>query len=346
MITQRDGQWLRDGVAYPTLADALGSPSNTGQILTAAAWRWLSASVSGIEPVGPDQVRQMAEDVWAREVRRPIDGGSADSAPHATAERTDAPANGWVHDAALVEREDGSVELMLWTELSLDVYEQVDSGRLAYASILASLEDDGAQLHSLALTNMPADHRVAPATVARVRGAMTPIVGVESALTRAGGPMNDQQTSAPSAPADAPAETKREGMTPEEMAAKLEELAGKIAALEAALAARTAELAAARTAPVETAEQAVERAIRAGKISRASRDAWTHVARASRDVFDAHVASAPSLFDRVTAPESKASAETRSIESAPADAVISRAQDLLRNAGLTRAAEGLARKGG
>jgi hypothetical protein len=273
VITQRDGRWLRDGAAYPTLADALGEPPKDGQILAAAAWRWLSASVSGIEPVGPEQVRQMAEDVWAREVRRPIDGGSADSAPHATAERTDAPANGWVHNAAIVEREDGAVELMLWAELSLDVYEQVDSGRLAYASILASLADDGAQLHSLALTNLPADHRVAPATVARVRGAMTPIVGVESALTRAGGPMTDQQTSAPSAPADAPAETKREGMTPEEMAAKLEELAGKIAALEAALAARTAELAAARTTPVETAEQAVEQTIHAGKISHASHNA-------------------------------------------------------------------------
>lgn len=342
---------MRDGVARATLAEALGEGERWPQLLTAAAWRWLSASVSGLEPVTADVVRQMAEDVWTREARRPIDGGTLDSPPHATAERSDAPANGWVHDAALVEREDGSVELMLWCELSLDVYELVDSGRLAYASILASLPETGsAVLHSIALTNLPGDPRVGAASVERTTGLPTPIAGVAGALRRAGGQeMTDTKPvaeAAREAPADAPAEA-RETMTPDEMAAKLEELAGKIAALEEMLAARTAELAEARSqGPAETAEQVVERAIREGKIKRSDRALWIGIgarSAAGLDVLRQHVAETQSIYARVTSAESAQHAASMLAVRGPEEDAIERAIALAPPALAARIRE---RKGG
>lgn len=344
-ITQTASGWERDGVAHSTLSDALGEPPQTPQLLTVASWRWLSASVSGIAPIGPDEVRAMAVDVWTRESRRPIDGGSADSAPHATAERSDAPANGWIHDAAIVARSDGSVELMVWAELAIDVWELVDTGRLAYASILASLatESQPVMLHSLALTNMPADPRVGAASVSRTRGVLTPIDGVAGALARAGGVMGakasaaEPQTDKPAAEPDKGTEAEgateeRAAMSPEEMSAKIEELIAEIAALKEQLSARTEELAQARTqAPAETAEQLVERAIRDGKLRRTDAKRWTQIASASAAALESvrrHIEETPSIYARVTRAESAESRATRGVEISPEDAALQRAIEI------------------
>lgn len=305
-ITLVDGSWSAKGARFDTLEAALGTPVIASPILPEYTAQWISASVvGGVAQVTPEVLAALVDDVRTRKVKRPVDGGSEDSEPHATARRSDALANGWIHDARLVLTGDGP-EMQVLAELIPSIAANRKSGRLAYASIHASVTKDGpgSQFHGLALTNMPLDPNVHASTIQRAHPP-TPTPPRE-AIERAR-PAEDKMT--PDKPKDPPAEVKA-AMTPEEMGAKLEEMAAmvaaqaeEIAALKAALTGTTEELAASRAAQVdETPEKLTDKAISEGRIPRDQRPVYVELARKSRDSFDRIIAARAPLTGRIVSP--------------------------------------------
>jgi hypothetical protein len=291
------------------------------------AWRWLDASSVEREADFPGghideaTLAELAVSLERASMPVPIDGGAVDAsmAPspvHGTAHDSGTPANGWAHRAALVTRSDGA-HLYLYAELWPTVAVEVDRGRIAYGSVLfqsseldASGAMRGAKLLGHALTNNPANRRLAPSTAVRSGSSGATIVLRGSTHTLRGStmakadPKKDDPKKEDPAPvaevkkADAPVEGEPEPMDKD---ARIAELEAVVAELQAQLEASRAEGSAlraeaeARSAsapdPVELAARAeelaaaeaastVDTAIREGRVLAVARERWIAVVRA------------------------------------------------------------------
>ena len=303
------GSWRASGQDFATLEQALGAPDIT-PLMPSSVTRWISASVAGMPRVTPEVLAALAADVSTRAIRRPVDGGSADSPPHATAERSDALANGWVHAARVIQRDEGTHELMLFAELLPDVAASFDAGRLAYASIYAEATSDGvgSMLHSLALTNLPLDPNVTAATVARARKSPPAVTQAANArAVPAEGTHMEPTQAAPAAKPVVAAESSDPMATMQaqidELKKMVEQLMSEKAAIAAALESTTKELVNARAATgAETPESLFENAVREGRLTRADSAVFVEFARKSPELFKSIVASRPALTGRIVSP--------------------------------------------
>ena len=325
-ITLIDGSWSANGQRFTTLEAALGTPVIASPILPEYTAQWISASVvGGVKQVTPEVLAAFVEDVRTRKVKRPIDGGSEDSEPHATARRSDALANGWIHDARLVLTGDGP-EMQVLAELIPSIAANRASGRLAYSSIHASVTKDGpgSQLHGLALTNMPLDPNVHASTIQRAFPS-TPTPSRE--LIERARPAEDKMT--PDKPKDTPpakdevkAADAPATMSLEELTAKVMAQADEIAALKAALSSTTTELAASRAAQAsESPEKLADKAIGEGRIPRTERAVYVELARTSRESFETIVAARAPLVGRIVSPAQSVELSQRpsALAATPAD---------------------------
>lgn len=149
----------------PTFCDADSGECN-------GVYRWLDASAEeddspdGKTQVTGDGIRTMAARLCEGDPIM-IDGGSADSGAHASAEDTAALANGWAYVGVDFVDPDGRVHLALYAELLPDIAKAFDTGRLARGSIFFGHAKDNpgdALLLSHALTNIPAVQGLTPST--------------------------------------------------------------------------------------------------------------------------------------------------------------------------------------
>lgn len=246
----------------------------------------------------------------------PIDGGyvegMAPSAVHGTAEDTGTPANGWAHCGVSVLRADGALHLFLYSELWPSVAVEVDRGRIAYGSVLltASSTDEGGgyrgvRLMGHALTNDPANRRLSPSTAIRA-DSVNPIV-MRATSSRLRGVHMPKSTKAAAAAdetvkrdaavtkaAELEVETETEAPAEDDKDKMIAELQARVAELSSQLEAMMAEAEARAAADAETStkkaaadaaareaeiQNALDVAIRDGRILAASRARFEKVAR-------------------------------------------------------------------
>lgn len=294
------------------------------------AFRWLDAS--GVESaaefpsghIDEQTIEELAAFINRAPMPAPIDGGSvpADLTPspvHGTAIDSGTPANGWAHEGCPVRHADGVLHLYLRSELWPTIAAEFDRGRIAYGSVLidAARVDEtgayrGARLLGHALTNNPANRRLIQSTAVRGGGIV---------LRASSTALRSNMKTKPTPAADKPkTETKPAETTPKEAAragemevesedgsmpppATLEEAMAQIEQLSATVSALQAELAARSETPAEdpkkveaerekAAVEAVERALKEGRIRPEAREQWLKVARSDVGHFDKMTAGA------------------------------------------------------
>lgn len=331
VLEDKDGQAFADSDSLTDLLDEalpLLDVAKRSRVMPDGVMRWLDAASEERAEEFPDghidagTLEELAEYTNRSPMPAPVDGGAVvgmlPSPVHGSAHDSGTPANGWVHAAAIVIR-DGSTHLYLRAELLPEIATEVDRGRIAFGSVLvqaSSLSEAGALrgavLSGHALTNNPANRRLAPSTA--VRESSEPRVLVMRSgptLLQHGYSMSKSKTKAaavteptePTEPvvaerADEPSDAPPADAAPDkdallaELEAKVAELQAQVDALLADAEMRAAaepseeDLAAKAQAEREAvASELVEDAIARGKIYPATRDAWMSVARSDPEKF-------------------------------------------------------------
>lgn len=248
-----------------------------------------------------------------------VPDGMAPSPVHGTARDSGTPANGWAHVAIPVLRADGSTHLFLHAELWPTVANEFDRGRIAFGSVLVEAARKapngalrGARLLGHALTNNPANRELTPSTAVRSESAAGLVLRSSPHLLRSPTMPKAKKTEtekptetveAVEVARDAETRTGDEAAEGEKPTEDMEALRAEKAALELRVAELSAQVDALRAEaearamppaedPEKMAEEekakaeraavdAVDLAVKEGRILASTREKWLTVARAS-----------------------------------------------------------------